>query len=179
MRFSCSMLAAALAAAFSVASAATADRTQDLAHYVNPMIGTGGHGHTFPGPTLPFGMIQPGPDTRLTGWDGSSAYHDSDRVVYGFSHTHLSGTGVSDYGDVLLLPATGAVKWQSGYRFKGEDPLPFDPSGYGSLPEQSRIDAECWPSGSPQIAPSIFSLACRGDHRPGSVPANSCSVQRV
>jgi predicted alpha-1,2-mannosidase len=128
MRFTSSMLAVAVAAACAAASA----QGRDLAHYVNPMTGTGGHGHTFPGPTLPFGMIQPGPDTRLTGWDGSSAYHDSDRVVYGFSHTHLSGTGVSDYGDVLLLPATGAVKWQSGYRFKGEDPLPFDASGYGS-----------------------------------------------
>ncbi len=100
--------------------------------FVDPRIGTGGHGHTFPGPILPFGMIQPGPDTRLTGWDGCSGYHDSDRVIYGFSHTHLSGTGVSDYGDVLLLPATGPVKRDSGYRFKGEDPLPHDPAGYGS-----------------------------------------------
>jgi predicted alpha-1,2-mannosidase len=53
-------------------------------------------------------MIQPGPDTRLEGWDGCSGYHHDDTFVHGFSHTHLSGTGISDYGDVLLLPATGA-----------------------------------------------------------------------
>lgn len=71
---------------------------------VDPFIGTGGHGHTFPGATMPFGMVQLSPDTRLEGWDGCSGYHDSDSVIYGFSHTHLSGTGVSDYGDVLLMP---------------------------------------------------------------------------
>jgi predicted alpha-1,2-mannosidase len=72
---------------------------------VDTRIGTGGHGHTFPGPTLPFGMVQLGPDTRLSGWDGCSGYHHDDRVIHGFSHTHLSGTGVSDYGDVLLMPS--------------------------------------------------------------------------
>ena len=72
--------------------------------YVNPFIGTGGHGHTFPGATSPFGMVQLSPDTRLTGWDGCSGYHYSDSIIYGFSHTHLSGTGVSDYGDILLMP---------------------------------------------------------------------------
>ena len=79
----------------------------DPAGRVDPFIGTGGHGHTYPGATLPFGMVQLGPDTRLTGWDGCSGYHFSDDVVYGFSHTHLSGTGVSDYGDILLMPMTG------------------------------------------------------------------------
>ena len=71
---------------------------------VNPFIGTGGHGHTFPGATLPFGMVQLSPDTRLTGWDGCSGYHNTDSIIYGFSHTHLSGTGISDYGDILLMP---------------------------------------------------------------------------
>src|SRR2546423_1611987 len=80
-----------------------------LARYVNPFVGTGGHGHTFPGAALPFGMVQLSPDTRLTGWDGCSGYHYSDRVIYGFSHTHLSGTGISDYGDVLLMPTVGPV----------------------------------------------------------------------
>ncbi|MBT3208493.1 MAG: glycoside hydrolase family 92 protein [Bacteroidetes bacterium] len=74
---------------------------------VNPFIGTGGHGHTYPGVCSPFGMVQLSPDTRLDGWDGCSAYHYSDSVVYGFSHTHLSGTGCSDYGDILLMPTTG------------------------------------------------------------------------
>lgn len=72
--------------------------------FVNPMVGTGGHGHTFPGATMPFGMVQLSPDTRLEGWDGCSGYHYSDERIYGFSHTHLSGTGVSDYGDILLKP---------------------------------------------------------------------------
>ncbi len=81
---------------------------------VNPFIGTGSHGHTFPGATMPFGMVQLSPDTRLEGWDGCSAYHYSDSIVYGFSHTHLSGTGVSDYGDVLLMPTTGEVVLHNG-----------------------------------------------------------------
>ncbi len=72
---------------------------------VDPMIGTGGTGHTYPGATWPFGMVQLSPDTRLDGWEGCSGYHHDDPAIYGFSHTHLSGTGVSDYGDVLLMPA--------------------------------------------------------------------------
>ena len=82
--------------------------------YVNPFIGTGGHGHTYPGATLPFGMMQLSPDTRLTGWDGCSGYHFSDSVVYGFSHTHLSGTGVTDYGDVLFMPTLGKAQLNNG-----------------------------------------------------------------
>jgi predicted alpha-1,2-mannosidase len=82
---------------------------KDLTRFVDPFIGTGGHGHTFPGAIVPFGMMQLSPDTRLTGWDGSSGYHYSDSVVYGFSHTHLSGTGISDYGDILLMPTVGDV----------------------------------------------------------------------
>ncbi len=80
---------------------------QNLTRYVDPFIGTGGHGHTFPGATMPFGMVQLSPDTRLTGWDGCSGYHYSDRIIYGFRHTHLSGTGISDYGDILLMPTVG------------------------------------------------------------------------
>ncbi len=71
---------------------------------VDPVIGTDFHGHTFPGATMPFGMVQLSPDTRLDGWDGCSAFHYSDSVIYGFSHTHLSGTGCSDYGDILVMP---------------------------------------------------------------------------
>ncbi|MEP1033708.1 GH92 family glycosyl hydrolase [Ekhidna sp.] len=82
--------------------------------HVNPFIGTGGHGHTFPGATMPFGMVQLSPDTRLEGWDGCSGYHYTDSVVYGFSHTHLSGTGIPDYGDVLLMPFTGEVFYNNG-----------------------------------------------------------------
>ena len=80
---------------------------RDLTRYVNPFVGTAGHGHTFPGAIVPFGMVQLSPDTRLTGWDGCSGYHYSDSIIHGFSHTHLSGTGISDYGDVLLMPTVG------------------------------------------------------------------------
>ncbi|MFD2822246.1 GH92 family glycosyl hydrolase [Lacinutrix iliipiscaria] len=84
-----------------------------LISYVNPFIGTGGHGHTYPGATMPFGMMQLSPDTRLDGWDGCSGYHYSDKYIYGFSHTHLSGTGVSDYGDILLMP-TNEINYNNG-----------------------------------------------------------------
>ena len=80
---------------------------QGYVQYVNPFIGTGGHGHTYPGATVPHGMVQLSPDTRLSGWDGCGGYHYSDSFIYGFSHTHLSGTGVSDYGDILLMPMNG------------------------------------------------------------------------
>jgi predicted alpha-1,2-mannosidase len=86
----------------------------DYTGFVDPFIGTGGHGHTYPGATLPFGMVQLSPDTRLTGWDGCSGYHYSDTTIYGFSHTHLSGTGVSDYGDILLMPYTGKIQLERG-----------------------------------------------------------------
>ena len=97
----------------------------NLTQYVNPFIGTGGHGHTYPGASFPFGMVQLSPDTRLTGWDGCSAYHYSDSLIYGFSHTHLSGTGCSDYGDILIMPTTGKVKVVRGEAGKPK-------SGYGS-----------------------------------------------
>lgn len=83
-------------------------QSQQYAQYVNPFIGTGGHGHTFPGATVPFGMVQLSPDTRIdNSWDGCSGYHYSDTIIYGFSHTHLSGTGVSDYGDIMIMPTMG------------------------------------------------------------------------
>ncbi|MFH2096193.1 MAG: GH92 family glycosyl hydrolase [Bacteroidota bacterium] len=90
----------------------------DYTLLVDPFIGTGGHGHTYPGASIPFGMVQLSPDTRLEGWDGCSGYHYSDDTIYGFSHTHLSGTGCSDYGDILFMPVTGNVKVnnsQDGY----------------------------------------------------------------
>lgn len=85
-----------------------------LIEYVNPFIGTGGHGHTYPGAASPFGMVQLSPDSRLEGWDGCGGYHYTDSVIYGFSHTHLSGTGISDYADVLLMPTTGELLLTNG-----------------------------------------------------------------
>ena len=84
---------------------------QNYHQLVNPMIGTGGHGHTYPGATLPFGMVQLSPDTRIDGsWDGCSGYHYDDSTIYGFSHTHLNGTGCSDFGDIMLMPTMGKGK---------------------------------------------------------------------
>lgn len=94
--------------------ACSVGKRSDVTVYVDPFIGTGGHGHTFPGAQTPFGMVQASPDTRLSGWDGCSGYHHSDSFIYGFSHTHLSGTGCSDYGDVLLMPTVGAARLASG-----------------------------------------------------------------
>jgi predicted alpha-1,2-mannosidase len=81
---------------------------------VDPFIGTGFHGHTFPGATTPFGMVQLSPDTRTSGWDACGGYYDADTEIWGFSHTHLSGTGIGDYGDVLMMPFTGEVGIGSG-----------------------------------------------------------------
>jgi len=115
--------------------ASTAFAAKSPADHVDPFIGTGAHGHTYPGATLPFGMVQVSPDTRLEGWDGCSGYHFTDDVVYGFSHTHLSGTGIGDYGDVLLMPVTGEPKLGNGY-VDGPD------SGYASRFDKKTERAE-------------------------------------
>lgn len=110
-----SAVACALAAAAILLSAIAPVRAAErLTARVDPFVGTGGHGHTYPGASLPFGMVQVSPDTRLEGWDGCSGYHYSDSRVYGFSHTHLSGTGVPDYCDILLMPGTGDVRLENG-----------------------------------------------------------------
>jgi len=85
------------------------------AAYVNPFIGTAWNGHVYPGATLPFGKVQLSPQTRLHGWNGASGYHYTDSLLYGFAHTALSGTGVSDYGDILIMPGIGEP------RFTNED----------------------------------------------------------
>lgn len=110
--------------------------------YVNPFIGTGGHGHTFPGATVPFGMVQVSPDTRTEGWDAASGYHYDDSTVLGFSHTHLNGTGISDFCDVLVTPSvSGSLK---PLRFSHKDEIAktgyFKTVVYDSLGE--KIDVE-------------------------------------
>lgn len=92
---------------------------QDPVKWVDPMTGTGGVGHTYPGATVPYGMVQVSPDTRRdASWEGCSGYYYPDSLIFGFSHTHLSGTGCSDYGDILLMP--------------GLENSSFDPIVYGS-----------------------------------------------
>ncbi len=89
-------------------------QSKSLTKYVNPIIGTSAHGHTYPGATLPFGMMQLSPDTGIDGWDWCSGYHYSDNTLMGFSHTHLSGTGGTDYADILLMPTVGKVQIKAG-----------------------------------------------------------------
>ena len=102
------------------------DQFRDQLVYVNPFIGTGFHGHTFPGATRPFAMVQLSPDTHIMGWDACSGYHQDDRQIYGFSHTHLSGTGIGDLGDVALLPFSGedSIKPVATFRKETEKATP-------------------------------------------------------
>lgn len=92
---------------FAAAVAITQCRSDKYAKRVDPLIGSGGHGHVFVGACLPFGLVQAGPSNIAQGWDWCSGYHDSDSTIIGFSHMHLSGTGIGDLGDINLLPATG------------------------------------------------------------------------
>jgi putative alpha-1,2-mannosidase len=123
---------------------AFAQRKKDYTPLVNPFIGTGGHGHTYPGAVVPFGMVQLSPDTHLTGWDGCSGYYCTDTLVYGFSHTHLSGTGVADYCDVLFMPTVGKpqfknTEYRSGFQKKNEVAVP---GYYKTHLDKYNIDAE-------------------------------------
>ncbi len=86
----------------------------NLTRYVDPYIGTGFHGHVFLGANVPFGMVQLGPVNLSQGWDWCSGYHYSDSTIVGFSHTHLSGTGIGDLGDIALMPVTGNVRFSKG-----------------------------------------------------------------
>ena len=87
---------------------------QNAVSYVNPYIGTGGHGHVFLGANVPFGAVQLGPVNLSEGWDWCSGYNYADSTIVGFSHTHLSGTGIGDLGDILVMPTTGAVVLEKG-----------------------------------------------------------------
>ncbi len=95
---------------FSTTLASLSQAQVSPADYVNPYIGTGGHGHTFLGASVPFGAIQAGPENTVKGWDWCSGYHYSDSMVIGFSQTHLSGTGIADLGDILVMPYMGPIK---------------------------------------------------------------------
>lgn len=101
-------------------------KLENLTQYVDPYIGTGFHGHVFLGANVPFGAVQLGPTNLSEGWDWCSGYHYSDSTIIGFSHTHLSGTGIGDLGDISLMPITGNVRPVKGR-------LNNEPSGYYSL----------------------------------------------
>jgi predicted alpha-1,2-mannosidase len=106
----------------------TTEDNRKVIDYVNPFIGTGGHGHTYPGATVPFGMVQLSPDNGTAGWDWCSGYNYSDSVIAGFSHTHLSGTGIGDLYDISVLPTANkeanAGKMSSRFSHKTESATP-------------------------------------------------------
>ncbi len=101
-------------------------KSELLTSYVDPFIGTGGHGHTYPGATAPFGMVQPSPDNGTLGWDWCSGYHITDTIISGFSQLHLSGTGIGDLVDVLLMPTNKEV--DLSMFGKKKDSLPYKSS---------------------------------------------------
>lgn len=103
-----------LIAALGLASCAQPAADDDLTRYVDPKIGTGGHGHVFVGANVPFGLVQLGPTSIPQEWDWTSGYHESDSTVIGFSHTHLSGTGIGDLFDVTVMPVVGEVTCARG-----------------------------------------------------------------
>ena len=123
--------AVALATIFSVSA-------QDYTQYVNPFIGTGGHGHVFLGANVPFGNIQAGPTQKKQGWDWCSGYHYSDSTVIGFGQMHLSGTGIGDLGDVSLLPMTNPSQREVKFSHRAEYVCP----GYYSVMLASGIRVE-------------------------------------
>ena len=95
----------------------------NLTKFVDPFIGTGGHGHTYPGATVPFGMLQVSPDNGTSGWDWCSGYHYSDSISIGFSHLHLSGTGIGDLTDIRLMPINKKVDLAA--EVKTRDDVPY------------------------------------------------------
>ncbi len=103
-----------LIAALGLASCAQPAADDNLTRYVDPRIGTGGHGHVFVGANVPFGLVQLGPTSIPQAWDWTSGYHESDSTVIGFSHTHLSGTGIGDLFDVTVMPVVGEVTCARG-----------------------------------------------------------------
>ena len=107
---------------------------EDLIHFVDPFIGTGGHGHTYPGATVPFGMLQPSPDNGISSWDWCSGYHYSDSIVAGFSQLHLSGTGIGDLADILFMPINKKVDLT--LKVTSRDLLPYK-SGYNHANEKA------------------------------------------
>ena len=136
----------ALAGAFSSCSnqAKTDAAQMDYTQYVNPFIGAADNGHTFPGATTPFGMIQTSPVTGAVGWRYCSEYMNSDSIIWGFTQTHLSGTGCMDLGDVLVMPVTGErTRAWDGYRSRfSKDQESATPGYYSVELEEPNVKAE-------------------------------------
>ena len=110
----------------------------NLTQLVNPRIGTGGHGHVFVGANVPFGMIQLGPNEHTRGWDWCSGYHESDSVIIGFGHMHLSGTGIGELGDVAFLPVLDKEQREVLFSHRAERVRP----GYYSVMLDNHVHVE-------------------------------------
>lgn len=110
-------------AAFAVGLTVYASTDKDYTQFVDPYIGTGGHGHVFVGANVPFGMVQVGPTSIPQVWDWCSGYNEGDSTVIGFSHTHLSGTGIGDLFDITVMPVVGTVTYSRGEEAKPESGL--------------------------------------------------------
>ena len=166
----------AICLAFLAYSCATPEKSgseeaTDYTAYVDPYIGSGEHGHVFVGANVPFGAVQVGPQNIFKGWDWCSGYHYSDSIIIGFSHTHLSGTGCSDLGDILLMPYTGEVRTLRGeqdnikgaassyYSHANESVEP----GYYSLLMDNGVKAEL--TATERVALHRYTYPAEGDRR--------------
>ena len=142
------VLLCSLALAGAFASCGTQSKTDaaqmDYTQYVNPFIGAADNGHTFPGATTPFGMIQTSPVTGAVGWRYCSEYMNSDSIIWGFTQTHLSGTGCMDLGDLLVMPATGerTRAWDAYRSHFSKDQESATPGYYSVLLEEPNVKAE-------------------------------------
>ena len=112
---------------------------QNNAKFVNTFIGTDGTGHTFPGPSMPFGMVQPGPDNSIEGWNHTSGYQYKDTLLLGFSQMRFSGTGIGEMGNILLLPFNqNKIKYKNSYHKESEK----SSVGYYTLTKKDGIKVE-------------------------------------
>ena len=132
-RLLCKLAFAALGLLPTMATTALADTT-DYTQYVNPFVGNADNGHTFPGACRPFGMIQTSPVTGAVGWRYCSEYVYSDSLIWGFTQTHLNGTGCMDLGDILVMPTSGKrTRAWDGYRSRYSKQQEFATPGYYSV----------------------------------------------
>lgn len=135
-------------------------RAESPVQSAHPMIGTSAHGHVYPGATVPFGMVQLSPDTRIETWDGCSGYHYSDNAILGFSHTHLSGTGCGDLGDIRLTPQGDTVQTPEPGKEKVGRFLPFSHDDEMAKPGYYRVLLQ-----DPKVQVELTATAHAGMHR--------------
>lgn len=134
---------------FSACKTTTKSEVKDLVAFVDPMIGSGGHGHVFVGASVPYGMVQLGPTNPTQGWDWCSGYHVSDSLLMGFTHTHLSGTGIGDLCDILMMPvdesfdvATPSKYYQNWSALYSHDDEKVEPGYYSVVLKGLDVKAE-------------------------------------